>query len=128
LNQNFVKDCASKFALLGYSDSLRAELHSHRNISVINAQPGYINTNISLNALTSTASQNQQNDDEHRNGFDPNYVSRIVIRAIIEKKSEVMIMVLLHRIAIWLRFFSPNLFFAIAQKRGKRMSANNFQD
>lgn len=41
---------ASKHALQAFGDSLRAEMHQH-NINVTVISPGYIKTNISLNAL-----------------------------------------------------------------------------
>lgn len=61
-------DCSSKHALLAYSDSVRGELYAHDNIQVLNVQPGYINTNVSINALTSDNQKNNMNDDDHRNG------------------------------------------------------------
>ena len=64
---NFL-DCSSKHALLAYSDSVRGELYAHNNIQVLNVQPGYINTNVSINALTSDNQKNNVNDDDHRNG------------------------------------------------------------
>ena len=74
---------------------------------MINCQPGYINTNVSINALTSDGIANNMNDDDHRQGFDPNYVGQVVRDSILTRKKEVMIVILLHRIAIWARFFSP---------------------
>lgn len=44
---------ASKHAMQAFCDSLRAEVAEH-NISVLCASPGYINTALSLNALTSS--------------------------------------------------------------------------
>ena len=61
-------DCSSKHALLAYSDSVRGELYAHDNIQMLNVQPGYINTNVSINALTSDNQKNNMNDDDHRNG------------------------------------------------------------
>lgn len=46
----FLTDAASKHALHGYFDSLRAEL-SHRGIFVSIICPEYINTRLSVNAL-----------------------------------------------------------------------------
>ncbi|XP_018007345.1 dehydrogenase/reductase SDR family member 7B-like, partial [Hyalella azteca] len=45
--------CASKHALQGFMDSLRAELACH-NIAVSVISPAYINTNLSINAITAT--------------------------------------------------------------------------
>lgn len=44
---------ASKHALQAFCDSLRAEVAPH-NIQVLSVSPGYINTALSLNALTGT--------------------------------------------------------------------------
>ncbi|MCL4142293.1 UNVERIFIED_CONTAM: hypothetical protein GTU68_043785, partial [Idotea baltica] len=44
---------SSKHALQGFLDSLRAEVSCH-NIHVTVVCPGYINTNLSLNAITSS--------------------------------------------------------------------------
>jgi dehydrogenase/reductase SDR family protein 7B len=44
---------ASKHAMQAFSDSLRAEVASH-GIKVTVISPGYINTNLSQNALTGT--------------------------------------------------------------------------
>jgi dehydrogenase/reductase SDR family protein 7B len=111
--------CSSKHALLAYSDSLRAELYKHENIDIINCQPGYINTNIAINALTSEGIAQNTNDDDHRKGFDPNDVAQIVIDSILNRDKEVLIAIFLHRIAIWARFFIPNIFSAIMSKRAK---------
>lgn len=47
---------ASKHALQAYSDSLRAEI-DEAGVGVLVVNPGYINTAISLNALTGSGSQ-----------------------------------------------------------------------
>lgn len=80
---------------------------------MLNVQPGYINTNVSVNALGGDGSKNNMNDDDHRNGFSSNYVAQEMINAIVNKEKEVLVAILLHRIAIWLRFFFPNIFFSI---------------
>lgn len=49
-------DSASKHALHGYFDSLRCEL-APRGISVCLVCPGYINTQLSLNALAADGSK-----------------------------------------------------------------------
>ena len=120
-------DGASKHALLAYSDSLRAELFQHRNIEVINAQPGYIDTNVSINALTNDGQKNNSNDDDHRKGFAPNYVAQRILRSIVRKDREELITVLLHRVAIWLRFFFPNIYFWAMFIRARQSHDRKFQ-
>ena len=102
-------------------------MFKHKNINIINCQPGYINTNVSINALTSEGSANQQNDDDHRKGFDPNYVGQMVIDSILTRKKEVMITVFLHRFAIWARFMFPNLFAWAMYIRAKGTYEKKFQ-
>lgn len=43
--------CASKYALQAFSESLRTEVHKD-NVQVLIVSPGYINTALSMNALT----------------------------------------------------------------------------
>ncbi len=82
---------------------------------------------MSVNALTGDGQKNNQNDDDHRNGFSPNYVAQIMIDSIINKKNEVLIAILLHRLAIWLRFFMPNVFFQAMFMRAKSTFNKKFQ-
>lgn len=100
----------------------------HKNIDVINIQPGYINTNVSINALTSDGAKNNTNDDDHRQGYDPNYVAQVVIRSILNRDKEVLVAILKHRFAIWLRFFCPNLLAKFLDKMAEKRLKKNFQD
>ena len=100
----------------------------HKNIDVINVQPGYINTNVSINALTQDGQKNNTNDDDHRNGFDPNYVAQVVIRSILNRDKEVLVAILYHKFAIWLRFFFPNIFAWFLYRRAKKLHSRNFND
>ncbi|CAF0803652.1 unnamed protein product [Brachionus calyciflorus] len=120
--------CSSKHALLAHADALRGELFHHKNIDVINVQPGYINTNVSINALRSDGAKNNTNDDDHRLGFSPNYVAQVVIRSIINRDQEVIVAILLHRVAIWLRFFFPRTAAWVVQKRAQKLYGKNFND
>lgn len=113
---------ASKFALLAFADSMRAELHQHPNIEIINTFPGYINTNISLNAIRDTGAMNSVNDDDHMNAYSPNYVAKVIINSIIDRKKEVFISTFFHRFGTWVRFFTPDLYHFIMQRRGKSKS------
>jgi dehydrogenase/reductase SDR family protein 7B len=94
---------------------------------VINVQPGYINTNISINALSSDGSKNNTNDDDHRNGYQPEYVARVISDSILNRDKEVIVAILLHKFAIWLRFFFPNLFFWAMKIRAKTSEEKKYQ-
>jgi len=53
---------ASKHALQGYFDGLRAELAS-KSVSVTIISPGYVRTSLSLNALNADGSKYNKMDD-----------------------------------------------------------------
>jgi dehydrogenase/reductase SDR family protein 7B len=107
---------------------VRAELFAHKNITVSTVNPGYVNTSVSVNALRANGQKNNQNDALHEEGYSPQYVSWAIINAIIEKKNEVLVAVLFHKMGIWVRFFWPELFFWSMYLRAKRILQNNFQD
>ena len=97
---------------MAYSDSLRAELHNHSNISVITIQPGYIKTDVPCNALTGGRFKNNMNNDDHLDCYSATFIPHQIVKAIVEKRKESLIAVPLHRLAIWLRFYFPNLLFS----------------
>lgn len=80
---------ASKHALHGYFDSLRAELPETINISLI--CPGFIKTNVTLNALTANGTAQGTMDDAQANGMLPHYCAQEIIKALNANKQEVYI-------------------------------------
>ena len=58
---------ASKFAVQGYCESLRAELATS-GVSVHVASPGYIRTNLSMSAITGDGEAYGKMDDTTANG------------------------------------------------------------
>ena len=81
---------ASKHALHGFFDSLRAEVHPD-NISVTIICPGYVHTNVTLNALRGDGSAHAQMADDTRNGLAPDVFARRALRAIKRRRREVLI-------------------------------------
>jgi short-subunit dehydrogenase len=82
--------CASKHALHGYFDSLRAELWP-KNIGVSMICPGYIKTNISINAVGSNGEKFGKMDKNQENGMDVNICAAKIIKAIKAEKRETYI-------------------------------------
>ena len=95
---------------MAYTDALRSELFEYKNINVLNAFPGYINTNVAINALRDDGSKNFVKEDNHTDGYSPNYVARVIISGIYNRKKELFISTFLHRIVLWIKFFSPSLY------------------
>lgn len=58
--------------------------------------------------------------------YSPNYVANVIIDGIYDKKKELFISVLLHRVAVWIRFFLPNLYHYLMYKRGVKKSKSKY--
>lgn len=99
---------ASKHALHGFFDSLRAE-HFKDNIAVTLICPGFIRTNISINALTGNGKALNQMDEAQENGMSPEACANAIKNAIYNKKQEVYIGGK-ETLAIHLKRFFPALF------------------
>ena len=81
---------ASKHALHGYFDSLRIELNNP-NIHMMLACPGFIKTNVTINALTANGASQGTMDDAQENGMPAEVFAKKLIKAINNKKEEVYI-------------------------------------
>jgi len=98
---------ASKHALHGYFDSLRAELHGE-GISVTIICPGYVNTNVTINALTGDGTPHAVKAESTAKGLPPEVFARKALRAIYKQKREVLIGGR-EMLAIYLKRFFPAL-------------------
>jgi short-subunit dehydrogenase len=78
---------ASKHALHGFFDSLRAEL-SDAHIKVTLICPGFVRTNVSKNALTGDGAKLGTMDDATDKGMDPARLARKILRTIEAGKEE----------------------------------------
>lgn len=108
---------ASKHALHGFFDSLRAELwKDNPNILVTLVTPGWTNTNLSLTALMGDGSAQGKKDDTHEHGLTPQFVARKVIHAIRNKKRELLVAGPKETMAVYVNRFFPNLFARIVRK------------
>jgi len=81
---------ASKHALHGYFDSLRSEVYD-KKISITIACPGFIKTNVSINALTGDGAAQGTMDNAQANGMSPDACAVEIVNAIRSKKEEVHI-------------------------------------
>lgn len=81
---------ASKHALHGFFDALRAELHD-RGIRVTIACPGFVRTEVSLHALTGDGSEQGTMDEAQEKGMAPEVCAERIVRAAETGKREVLI-------------------------------------
>ena len=114
---------ASKFAVQGYCEALRAELASS-NISVHVISPGYIRTDLSKSAITGDGKLYGKMDDTTANGADPDEVAVAVLDGVAKRRSGkggssdfVVAASLSAKIAIWLRLLAPGFLEKKLQKR-----------
>ena len=105
---------ASKHALQGFYESLRAELASD-NIPITIVSPGRIVTNISYNAVTHDGTKHGIMDEGQAQGMSVEICARKIIRSIRKNKKDVLIgnkEVLM----VYIRKFLPGFFHKLAKK------------
>lgn len=98
---------ASKHALHGFYDSLRAELPEHVGVTML--CPGFVKTDVSVNALTGDGSPLGAMDDAQAQGLSADRFAEQAIAAIAAGRREVYIAGAERR-AILLHRFLPGLF------------------
>ena len=106
---------ASKHALHGFFDSLRAENHQN-NIAVTLLCPGFINTNISKNALIGNGSPQGKMDIATGNGMSPEHCAKLMLKAIKNKKEEVCIAGAKEKLGVYVKRFFPKLLSVLIRK------------
>jgi len=105
---------ASKHALQGFFDSLRAELWD-QGIRVTMICPGFVRTNISFNALKGDGSTFGSMDPAQAAGMDPDICAEKIVRAIEAERKEVY-MGGKEILGVYLQRFVPGLFARITKK------------
>lgn len=106
---------AAKHALHGYFDSLRSEVYE-KNISITMVCPGFIKTNVSVNAMTADGSAQGTMDDAQSKGMSADEFARKMYQAILHKKEEVYIGGR-EVYGVYLKRFFPRLFSKIVRKQ-----------
>ncbi len=82
--------CASKFGLSGFGKALRSEVKQH-GIDVVQLYPGYVQTNISSNALTGQGSKFGKTDTNIANGMKVEECCMWIMKAVALKRTELVI-------------------------------------
>ena len=104
---------ASKHALHGFFDSLRAELEDE-GIRVTIAAPGFVKTKVSINALTADGTSLGSMDDAQAKGISAETCAQKTIRAIAKNKREVYIG--RESYAAYVKRYLPGLFARLVKK------------
>jgi len=106
---------ASKHALHGFFDSLRAEVYND-NIAVTLICPGYVRTNVSINALTGNGAPQKTMDKATANGIKPERFARMMASAIKNKKEEAYIAGAKEKLGVYVKRWFPKVFSVMIRK------------
>lgn len=109
---------ASKHALHGFYDALRAELY-YDNIKVTMICPGFIKTQVSINALTGTGETLNKMDDAQAKGMPAELCAQKIIKAMGRGKAEVYIGGK-EKFGVFLKRFFPSIFNQVVRKANVR--------
>ena len=107
---------ASKHALQGYFECFRAELSSY-GIFVTSVSPGYINTSLSINAVTGDGSRHGKMDENTKKGMAASFVAREVLLGIAQKRSNMLICDIKSEAAIIGNTLFPDLMAYVLESR-----------
>lgn len=99
---------AAKHALHGFFDSLRAEL-SGQNIFVTLVCPGFVQTNVSVNAVTGDGSKQNSMDEATANGITAEYCAQQIIKAVKKRQLEIYVGKK-EILGVYLKRFLPGVF------------------
>ncbi len=108
---------ASKFAVQGWSDALRAELSPH-GVGVLVVNPGLTRTNFSQNMLERSA----RLPLDHLRGMSPDDVAAATLRAVEKDASEITL-TFRGKLLLLVNRFAPWVFEVIARKKVRRLFA-----
>ncbi|XP_055540320.1 dehydrogenase/reductase SDR family protein 7-like isoform X2 [Wyeomyia smithii] len=118
---------ASKHALQGFCDSLRAEISEH-DVKVTLISPSYIRTALSVNALTGTGEQYGKLDSTTASGVSPSIVAKRILKAVLRDEQDVIIASFAPKMAYWVRHLFPTLYFWIMARRAQKLNAPTVEE
>ncbi len=110
--------CGAKHALHGFFDVLRME-HEKDNIKVTMICPGFVNTNVSRNALIGDGTSLNEQDTATENGLSPELFAKKMLKAVSKGKFEAYIGQK-EVMGIFLKRFFPKLLHKVVLKSDVR--------
>ena len=114
-------DAASKHAVQGYFDSLRGEI-SPRGVKITVVSPGYIRTQLSMNALAGDGTPHGVMDNSTARGMSPETVAKEIVMAVACGKRELVVAKPLHRLAVYVNMLAPGLLDWVLQMRARHQT------
>ena len=100
--------CASKYAMDGFSKSLRAEMRQF-GIKVTAVHPSYVQTNISKNATTGSGEAFGKLDDNIKRGIPVDVAVEQIIQAVAIGRSQIILGKIMYHILPLICFLSSTI-------------------
>ena len=108
---------ASKFALYGFFEALRAE-EGRNGISVTMVCPGFIRTGISIHALKGDGSRHARLDPELENGMPAEECARQILKAVAHGKEDLCVGYARDRRLVLLKRWFPGILSRMVSRAG----------
>jgi len=109
--------CAAKHAMMGFFDALRAEV-ARDGIFVTTITPGFIRTNISVNALKGDGSEFGKVDKDISAGMDVTECAHVIMKGFRAGKREIAVGKGMEMKALLLKRLFPNRLFKMVETMG----------
>ena len=114
---------ASKFAVQGYCESIRAELRGS-DIGVHTISPGYINTGLSQAAVTGDGTAYGVTDATTAAGADPSALAVEILERVAAGQADCVVAATVSaRLAVWLRLLCPGVLRSLLVRRYEKTMA-----
>ena len=108
--------CSAKHALHGFYDSLRAEVYAD-NIRVSIILPGYVQSNVSLYALTGDGGTHGVMDAGQAGAISADAAAARILRQLEKEREEIYVGTGAEMLAPWLKRFFPGLLSRFLRKQ-----------
>jgi dehydrogenase/reductase SDR family protein 7 len=107
--------CAAKHAMMGFFDALRAEV-AQDGIRVTTITPGFVRTDISVNALRGDGTRFGTIDANIAGGMDVTRCAEVIMKGFRKGKPEIAVGKGIEMHALWLKRLFPRLVFRLAER------------
>ena len=106
---------AAKAAIHMWANSLRAEVEGH-GVKVSVVFPGFVKTNVSLNALNGEGKPQGHQDSAIENGLDADEFAQTVLAALLEEQEYIVVGGLKEKLGVLVSRLSPPLLYKMIRK------------
>lgn len=106
---------AAKGAIHLWANSLRAEV-ADRGVSVAVVFPGFVKTNVSINALTGDGSTLGSMDEAQANAMSSDQFAQKLVKSLLANEAFIVIGGLKEHLGVWLSRVSPALMYKVIRK------------